>query len=168
MTESTPQRIQKSFLRYQHLFVFAAPVVFVVGVLFAAPTPTGVGTDYWLEFWWLFPFFLLGATIVNTVGISGSALFVPFLIFLFPLLAGDTLTPETIVKVGLISESFGLSSSAVAFIQYGLVDRRLALTLVLGGHPGAAVPRGAGAGAHRGGVPHAQGGPESRGAGGCG
>ncbi|WP_435117728.1 TSUP family transporter [Halolamina sp. C58] len=135
MTESTPQRIQKSFLRYQHLFVFAAPVVFVVGVFFAAPTPTGVGTDYWLEYWWLFPFFLLGATIVNTVGISGSALFVPFLIFIFPLLAGETLTPSTLVKVGLISESFGLSSSAVAFIQYGLVDRRLAATLVLGGLP---------------------------------
>jgi uncharacterized membrane protein YfcA len=39
------------------------------------------------------------------------------------------------VKVGLISESFGLSSSALAFIQYGLVDRRLALSLVLGSVP---------------------------------
>ncbi len=135
MAESTPKQVQKSFLRYQHLFVFAAPVVFVLGVLFAAPTPDGIGTGYWLEYWWLFPFFLLGATIVNTVGISGSALFVPFLIFLYPLLAGGTLTPETIVKVGLISESFGLSSSAVAFIQYGLVDRRLATTLVVGGLP---------------------------------
>ncbi|NHX35218.1 MULTISPECIES: sulfite exporter TauE/SafE family protein [Halolamina] len=135
MAESTPKQVQKSFLRYQHLFVFAAPVVFVLGVVFAAPTPDGAGTAYWLEYWWLLPFFLLGATIVNTVGISGSALFVPFLIFLFPLLAGETLTPETIVKVGLISESFGLSSSAVAFIQYGLVDRRLAATLVVGGIP---------------------------------
>jgi uncharacterized membrane protein YfcA len=77
---------------------------------------------------------MLGATIVNTVGISGSALFVPFLIFLFPLVA-HPLSPETIVKVGLISESFGLSSSALAFIQYGLVDRRLALSLVLGAVP---------------------------------
>lgn len=135
MTETTPQRIQKSFLRYQHLFVFAAPVLFVVGVFFAAPTPEGVGTSYWLEYWWLFPFFLLGATIVNTVGISGSALFVPFLIFLFPPLAGETLTPATLVKVGLISESFGLSSSSIAFIQYGLVDRRLATTLVVGSLP---------------------------------
>ena len=137
MTESRSQQVQKSFLRYQHLFVFAAPVLFVVGVFFAAPTPpeAGTGAGYWLEYWWLFPFFLLGATIVNTVGISGSALFVPFLIFLFPPLAGETLTPATLVKVGLISESFGLSSSAVAFIQYGLVDRRLAATLVVGGLP---------------------------------
>ena len=135
MSEPTSKQVQKQFLRYQHLFVFAAPVLFVLGVFFGAPTPDGAGTGYWLEYWWLFPFFLLGATIVNTVGISGSALFVPFLIFVFPVIAGQTLTPETLVKVGLISESFGLSSSAVAFIQYGLVDRRLALTLVLGGLP---------------------------------
>jgi uncharacterized membrane protein YfcA len=134
MSQSTTQQLQKSFLKYQHLFVFAAPVVFVTAVVLGAPTPADAGEGYWLEYWWLFFFFLLGATIVNTVGISGSAMFVPFLIFIFPLLA-HPLEPETLVKVGLISESFGLSSSAVAFIQYGLVDRRLALTLVGGGVP---------------------------------
>ncbi|MFC6975379.1 sulfite exporter TauE/SafE family protein [Halomicroarcula sp. GCM10025709] len=127
--------VQKTFLKYQHVFVFLAPLLFVVGVYSAAPVPENAGTDYWLEYWWLFLAFIVGATIVNTVGISGSALFVPFLIFLFPVIAGETLTPETLVKVGLISESFGLSSSALAFIQYGLVDRRLALSLVLGGVP---------------------------------
>ena len=135
MSATRSQRLQKSFLKYQHIFVFAAPAVFVTVVLFAAPTGGSGGMDYWLEYWWLFPFFLLGATTVNTVGISGSALFVPFLIFIFPVLAGETLTPETLVKVGLISESFGLSSSAIAFIQYGLVDRRLALTIVGGSIP---------------------------------
>jgi uncharacterized membrane protein YfcA len=134
VSASTPQRLQKSFLKYQHIFVFAAPVLFVATVLVAAPTPAGAGLDYWLRYWWLFFFFLLGATTVNTVGISGSALFVPFFIFVFPLLA-HPLEPETLVKVGLISESFGLSSSSVAFIQYGLVDRRLALTLVGGAVP---------------------------------
>ena len=134
MSASTPQQLQKSFLKYQHLFVFAAPVLFVSGVLFAAPTPVEAGLDYWLRYWWLFFFFLLGAITVNTVGISGSALFVPFFIFVFPLLS-HPLEPETLVKVGLISESFGLSSSAVAFVQYGLVDRRLALTLVGGAVP---------------------------------
>jgi uncharacterized membrane protein YfcA len=131
---SAPQRLQKSFLKYQHVFVFAAPAAFVALVLLAAPTGGAGGTGYWLEYWWLFPFFLLGATTVNTVGISGSALFVPFLIFVFPLLAFP-LEPETIVKVGLISESFGLSASSIAFIQYGLVDRRLALSIVGGSVP---------------------------------
>ncbi|MFB6121175.1 MAG: sulfite exporter TauE/SafE family protein [Halobacteriaceae archaeon] len=134
MSATSYQQAQKSFLKYQHVFVLLAPVIFVLGVVLAAPTPAGVGTGYWLEYWWLFPFFLLGATTVNTVGISGSALFVPFLIFVFPLFA-HPLESETLVKVGLISESFGLSSSAVAFIQYGLVDRRLALTLVGGALP---------------------------------
>ncbi|SDX78047.1 sulfite exporter TauE/SafE family protein [Halobellus clavatus] len=134
MSSLSYSRVQRSFLRYQHVFVFLAPIAFVVGVFFAAPTPAGVGTNYWLEFWWLFPAFLLGATIVNTVGISGSALFVPFLIFLFPLAAAP-LEPATIVKVGLISEAFGLSSSSIAFIQYGLVDRRLALSIVGGAVP---------------------------------
>lgn len=134
MSASAYSRAQKWFLKYQHVFVFTAPLVFVVAVLTSAPTTGATGVEYWLEFWWLFPVFLLGATIVNTVGISGSALFVPFLIFLFPLLA-QPLEPETIVKVGLISEAFGLSSSSVAFVQYGLVDRRLALALVGGALP---------------------------------
>jgi uncharacterized membrane protein YfcA len=133
MSATAYQRTQRSLLEYQHVIVLLAPVAFVLGVLFIAPTPSG-GTGYWLEYWWLFPFFLLGATVVNTVGISGSALFVPFLIFVFPLFA-HPLESETLVKVGLISESFGLSSSAVAFVQYGLVDRRLATTLVLGALP---------------------------------
>ena len=136
--------LQRIFLRYQHVLVFIAPAAFVATVLFAAPLPDAAGDGYWFEFWWLFPVFLLGATIVNTVGISGSALFVPYLIFLFPVfapvLSPDTLVsthlePATIVKIGLISESFGLSSSALAFIQYGLVDRRLALALVGGSVP---------------------------------
>jgi uncharacterized membrane protein YfcA len=126
--------LQRNFLKYQHVFVFLAPILFVTAVYVAAPLPGDAGRSYWLEYWWLFPCFMLGATIVNTVGISGSALFVPFLIFLFPVVARP-LSPETIVKVGLISESFGLSSSALAFIQYGLVDRRLALALVGGAVP---------------------------------
>jgi uncharacterized membrane protein YfcA len=134
MSPKPTTRLQKAFLKYQHVFVFLAPALFVFVVLTAAPTPADAGLSYWLEYWWLFPFFLLGATTVNTAGISGSALFVPFFIFIFPLLA-HPLEPETLVKVGLISESFGLSSSAFAFIQYGLVDRRLALTLVGGSVP---------------------------------
>ncbi len=133
MTASASDRLQRSFLRYQHVFVFLAPVAFVAAVVAGAPT-SGTGTSYWLEYWWLFPAFLLGATIVNTVGISGSALFVPFLIFVYPVFASP-LDPPTIVKVGLISEAFGLSSSSLAFIQYGLVDRRLAVALVGGAVP---------------------------------
>ncbi|WP_435359946.1 sulfite exporter TauE/SafE family protein [Haloarchaeobius sp. DFWS5] len=140
-SSSSYSTIQKTFLKYQHIFVLLAPILFIVGVLFAAPA-SGSGVEFWTAYWWLFPCFLLGATIVNTVGISGSALFVPFLIFIFPVLAGELtpqyitqLSPQKLVAIGLISESFGLSSSSIAFIQYGLVDRRLAATLVGGAIP---------------------------------
>ena len=136
MSGLSSSTLQKTLLRYQHVFVFAAPALFVVAVLTIAPINGDGSLGYWTDYWWLFPVFLLGATIVNTVGISGSALFVPFLIFLFPILAGGrTLDPPTLVKIGLISESFGLSSSALAFVSHGLVDRRLALTLVGGAIP---------------------------------
>ncbi|ELZ40614.1 hypothetical protein C463_14940 [Halorubrum californiense DSM 19288] len=134
MSSSLSNGLQRTFLRYQHAVVFLAPLLFVGGVYAFAPTPVDAGVDYWTEHWWLFLVFVTGATIVNTVGISGSALFVPFLIFVFPLVAYP-LEPTTLVKIGLISESFGLSSSSLAFIQYGLVDRRLSLSLVLGGVP---------------------------------
>ncbi|TKX73410.1 sulfite exporter TauE/SafE family protein [Halorubrum sp. GN11_10-6_MGM] len=134
MSTSLSSSVKRAFLRYQHVFVFLAPLAFVVGVYALAPTPADAGVGYWTEYWWLFAVFTLGATIVNTVGISGSALFVPFLIFVFPVVAYP-LKPTTLVKIGLISESFGLSSSSLAFIQYGLVDRRLSLSLVLGGVP---------------------------------
>jgi uncharacterized membrane protein YfcA len=136
-TDDTPSgtaRVTKTLLKYQHVFVFLAPVAFVAFVYFSGIAPSDPAPGYWTNYWWLFPAFLLGATIVNTVGISGSALFVPFLIFIFPLFA-HPLDATTLVKIGLISESFGLSSSSIAFIQYGLVDRRLAASLVLGGLP---------------------------------
>ncbi|WP_331714178.1 sulfite exporter TauE/SafE family protein [Halobacterium sp. CBA1126] len=131
---SSTARATKTFLKYQHVFVFFAPVLFVSFVYFGPMAPSDPAPGYWTNYWWLFPAFLAGATIVNTVGISGSAIFVPFLIFVYPLFAAP-LEAETLVKIGLISESFGLSSSSVAFVQYGLVDRKLALSLVLGGLP---------------------------------
>ncbi|NLV08644.1 TSUP family transporter [Halomicrobium mukohataei] len=133
-SDSPYARLVSGFLKNQHFFVFTAPVIFVALVYLFAPTDGAGGSGYWLEYWWLFPCFLLGATIVNTVGISGAALFVPFLIFLFPLVASP-LDAATIVKVGLISESFGLSSSAVAFVAHGLVDRRVGTAIVGGALP---------------------------------
>ena len=133
-SKSSYARIVSSFLKHQHFFVFTAPVLFVALVYLFAPTDGAGGSGYWLEYWWLFPCFLLGATIVNTVGISGAALFVPFLIFVYPLVA-TPLDAPTIVKIGLISESFGLSSSAVAFVAHGLVDRRVGTAIVGGALP---------------------------------
>jgi uncharacterized membrane protein YfcA len=89
---------------------------------------------YWMQYWWMFPVAIVIAITVNTVGISGAALFVPFFVLIFPLFAAPLL-PEQSVKLGLITESFGLSSSALAFMRYGLVDKKLGLYTVIGAAP---------------------------------
>ena len=63
----------------------------------------------------IIPIFLF---ILNTVGISGAALFVPFFALVFPALA-FSLTPGQGVMLGLITESFGISSSTFAFMRFG-------------------------------------------------
>jgi len=128
--------IYSPLVRYQKLFVAAAATVFIITVLFFNPHTIG----YWSTYWWMFPIALIVAIMVNTAGISGSALFVPFFILLFPLLTGFSLAPVDSVRLGLITESFGLTSSALAFFSFGLVDTVLArraivraLPFVLGG-----------------------------------
>lgn len=71
------------------------------------------------------------ALIVNTAGISGAALFVPFFILIFPHLTGFELETTNSVKLGLITESFGLSSSALAFWVFGLTDGIIAKKALL-------------------------------------
>lgn len=111
-------------------------LVLLVIPLFLAVLIYSAGNDssYWLKYWWMFPTALVIATVVNTVGISGAALFVPFFVLVFPIFA-DELSPEQTVKLGLITESFGLSSSALAFIRFGLVDRKIGIYAVLGAVP---------------------------------
>lgn len=94
---------------------------------------------YWLQYWWMAPIAFVIAITVNTVGISEAALLVPFLVIVFPLLAGESLTALQSVQAGLITESFGLTSSALAFLAYKLVDKRLALYSILVGIPFVAV-----------------------------
>lgn len=86
--------------------------------------------SYWLSFWWMFPIALIIAITVNTVGISGSALFVPFFILIFPLLASPLTTGQSIT-LALITESFGLSSSALAFWWFGLIDKKMGFRTIL-------------------------------------
>lgn len=117
-------------MRNQRIFVFT-----LIPVFWAVLIATVGGTsDFWLEFWWMFPIAFFIALTVNTVGISGAALFVPFFVLIFPLLATELSALQS-VKLGLVTESFGLSSSALAFLAFGLVDRKIALTAVLGALP---------------------------------
>lgn len=108
-------------------------VVILVATIFLTVLVTAVPGDstYWLQYWWMFPIAFLIALTVNTAGISGAALFVPFFILVFPLFAGTNLQAIETVKLGLITESFGLSSSALAFLAFGLVDLKIARLSIL-------------------------------------
>jgi len=123
-------RLIVKLLDNEHFLVLLIIPLFWGLLLHFRPHPT----SYWLELWWLLPISFLIALTVNTAGISGAALFVPFFILVFPLF-GHPLAPGESVKIGLITESFGLSSSALAFLRYGLVDKKLGFYTVFGATP---------------------------------
>ncbi len=119
--------LRTKIIQKQRFIVVGVVVLFLLALYFLVPAPA----HYWLAYWWMFPIALLIALMVNTAGISGAALFVPFFILLFPHLSGNTLAPITSVKLGLLTESFGLSSSALAFLAFGLVDTTLARRAII-------------------------------------
>ncbi len=114
----------------KNIVVLSIIPLWIISLLIFLPHPA----SYWTLFWWMFPVALLIAITVNTVGISGSALFVPFFILLFPLLATPLTTGQSVV-LALITESFGLSSSALAFWWFGLIDKKLGFRTILTAAP---------------------------------
>ncbi len=121
------QKLFSIIIKYQKYIVFFAVILFVTTLLFTVHAPTDI---YWYEFWWMFPVAIVIAVTVNTLGLSGAALFVPFFVLLFPYFA-EPLSASQSVTLGLITESFGLSSSALAFISFGLVDFKLAFQSII-------------------------------------
>lgn len=122
---------QKIISRFQYATVAVAVVVALSAIVLL----NGGHTASWLGYWWLFPIAFVIALAVNTTGISGSSLFVPFFVLVFPLLSGMHLAPLETVKIGLMTESFGLSSSALAFVAFGLVDFKVVRASILSALP---------------------------------
>lgn len=111
--------IFKNEYKYKKILILSIIPVWVIFLLLFLQH----SFSYWTSFWWMFFVALIIAITVNTLGISGSALFVPFFILIFPLLA-EPLTAGQSITLGLITESFELSSSALAFLWFGLVDKK--------------------------------------------
>ena len=122
---------QHPLLRYQYLLVALAVIAFEVVLLATQPHLVATG----LEYWWMVPIAFAFSLVANVAGISSAALFVPFFILAFPLLSGTYLATVDTVKLGLITESFGLTSSALAFLAFGLVDLRIAVRSFLSALP---------------------------------
>ncbi|MFQ5574594.1 MAG: TSUP family transporter [Terriglobia bacterium] len=128
--EQADRRFWEALLEYENYLVFLIIPLFSAVLLASVDEPL----SYWVNLWWMFPVGLAISTVVNMVGISGAALFVPFFILIFPIFAFD-LHPEQSVRLGLIIESFGLGSAALAFLRYRLEDKRLGLLSVLSAAP---------------------------------
>lgn len=77
------KRISDKALEYENYLILLLIPIFLL--ILTGLVRGDVG--YWTEFWWMFPVSIVIATVVNTVGISGAALFVPFFALVFPALA---------------------------------------------------------------------------------
>ncbi|MFV1986995.1 MAG: sulfite exporter TauE/SafE family protein [Gemmatimonadota bacterium] len=78
-----------------------------------------------LEFWFMFPISVLIATVAMSSGVEGATFFAP----LFLLALG--LPPEIAIGTGLITEVFGFASGVTAYVRRGLIDYRLARSLLV-------------------------------------
>lgn len=82
-------------------------------------------SNYWLEFWYIFPIAFAICVTVCTFGIEGAILFVPFFAIAFPLFAYK-LEQVQAISIGLMTEVFGFVSSLIAFSHAGLIDFHIA------------------------------------------
>ena len=78
-----------------------------------------------LEFWFMLPVSVIIATVAMSSGVEGATFFTP----LFLLVLG--LSPEIAIGTGLITEVFGFASGVTAYVRRGLIDYRLARSLLV-------------------------------------
>lgn len=124
------KRNMNYLLEHENILILFVIPIFIAVLLVLVPGDL----HYWTTYWWIVPIALMFAIIVNMLGISGASLFVPFFAIIFPLVA-FRLAPTESVMLGLITESFGIGSSSLAFIRFGLVDKKIALYSLAGGVP---------------------------------
>ncbi len=86
-----------------------------------------------VTYWWVFPVAVLVATIANASGLGGGPFFYPF----FLLVMG--IDPASVIGTSLLTQAFGMSSGAFAYIQKKLVDYKLALKVGIISVPAAIV-----------------------------
>ena len=82
--------------------------------------------EYWSSYIWVFPVAFCIALVVNTLGVSGALLFVPFFSVILPLF-GAGFGPSESVIIGLFTQSFGISSATLGFFRYGLIDMKIVI-----------------------------------------
>lgn len=85
---------------------------------------------YLCEYWYMFPIAVLIATLANSSGFSGGVLFQPFYnIFL-------NIPIQNAVATGVATETIGMTSGALRYIYYKMVDLPIAFTMIMLAIPG--------------------------------
>ncbi|AFZ54638.1 sulfite exporter TauE/SafE family protein [Cyanobacterium aponinum] len=77
------------------------------------------------EYWYMFPFSIVIATIAMASGVEGATFFTPLFMLVLKL------PPEVAIGTGLITEVFGFSSGLFAYIRKGLIDFKLGKKLLI-------------------------------------
>ncbi len=87
----------------------------------------------WTLYWFMFPVAMCVATTATFSGISGSAIFAPFFMVVFPMLGAEYEFPSIAAAIGvaLFTATFGLSSGFISYFRRRLIDFRSAVPFIL-------------------------------------
>ncbi len=114
-----PSRIERDF-RYWSWWLFLFAALWVAGYVSLAPDPVALFRKNWI----FIPLGFCGAILGNISAVGGGIVFIPAIIFLFQLPA------VTALKIALASQSWGMTSGAVGWMQKRVVPlRALKLTV---------------------------------------
>ena len=83
------------------------------------------------DYWFMFFFAIIIATVAMTLGVGGALFFSPVFITLFPILGVPTLTPATAFGAALLTEVFGFTSGVLGYSRKKLIDYKTAISLLL-------------------------------------
>ncbi len=116
----TPVNGTERHFRYWSVWLLLFAVVWTAGYFILARNPVALFRQNWV----FIPVGFCGAVLGNISAVGGGIVFIPVMIFLFHL------PPVTALKVALASQSWGMTSGAVGWIQKRVVPlRALKLTV---------------------------------------
>jgi len=106
--------------RYWSWWLALFVVCWIVGYISLAPDPVALFKQNWV----FIPVGFCGAVLGNISAVGGGIVFIPVIIFIFKL------NPVTALKIALASQSWGMTSGAIGWLQKKVVPlRALKLTV---------------------------------------
>jgi uncharacterized protein len=115
-----PVTVGERHFRYWSPWLLVFAIVWLIGCFSLAPAPVALFKKNWV----FIPVGFCGAILGNISAVGGGIVFIPVIMFLFHL------PPVTALKIALASQSWGMTSGAIGWIQKKVVPlRALKLTV---------------------------------------